>query len=1650
MPINWDLIEKNKKEYTPEEFNVLGYKDIEPAPKFDIDFTPKEYTKEEFEKLGYKDIDIPTFPQETGYTPTHPIRPTQTLPTPPEQEYAFPEAPEERGAIGAGWAGIVRGTVGIPSQVLGGGAKWLGSIFGSEEMQKQGAEIQKEYEDWLTRHPEYQPTKKEQRREGLEYVAGTIAESAPFSVGTFAAGGGIGGIAKAAGLGIKAAQIIGAGTKAFPFGLSAAGQISEQAKAEGVSEDKANLYGFIAAIGEIGLEYWGANQLLKAMGLKNLTVKSLEKGILNLRSLKPIAAQTGRTMAVEALEEMAQQVKDNILVKEWNPEWDIFSGVGISGLAGAVMGGAMGGSASMANKAFLDLKLNNFTREAAEFKTIDDFGKHYEDMDPRRQADIGELLKAYGYARDYGFSFRGEEKTAVVPDLERFYNDAVAARGQQLKDKGITPEKEPTPEPVPTPTPPADRPIDIVKPTPEAGIPGPIPTQPPINITETPADKEKKKLTERDDFIQKMQQEGRNLWELTPTELNIITGAQNKTNAALEGLKVIQATHAQSLEDNKNIPNFQFYADMETNALLNEWAHGIITEGKEGKYEYDEGYWIGRYGAHKLTGIEDAEANKWMQDYIENKGQLPPEMLTDTNPVFNDIKLQYRKANQPKRYMINVESVEGYQVKTVPQEELDRLSNEGIFESDNIGAVKGLTDHQEGIIYLPEGATPEEEFYTKLHEKQHIISETDPDTTEAQGKEVLSAVEFGISRQDEGMPFTEEELTDEGIHRETIDQLRPLIESGKYTKLELQQEAYATEYALREYEQRGGDISKLFGKEKTLWGQTFNKVMDEYEKLPEEERQGYIEDFARKVGDKLRTMELSPEEVDHFGTDFLNKATNGEFTDEEINKPLGTLLNEFVYGKPEIKPAEEVLPAEPEKPVKIKPKLSREEINTKKISLISNNILKNFKPDEDIVKDFFDSDEAAYKNYLKEQIINELRSPEYYTQDALFSKLANATIGEDFDYTLLNSIYPGVFKKASKGKKGDLDEVVDGILRNEESRNLVAGTDITDTSSAFEWLVSVYPKIRSTRVKVEQAFEKIKENESAMYQKYLQEQRLGEKLAEGEEKVPEWVTEESGKKELPKGKRLRIIKEGEEHGRPTEGTGQAGEAGRGVPEEPRLARPVEGIGPAGALPTGATGRGARGRGFGNIGAPAKQGEGAGGPGTVIEPVGAGITGQRRTDWRSFLQPTQRIVIPPTQVNIYQVEYKSKSKSPNIAKILLPSNMATAYYQALDSVEKAKGNIDEYVKNFYKFNNTESLLQALAPHQIDGLALIAYNIETKGLNGATIIADMTGTGKGRMAGTVIALAFKEGKIPIFFTAKPGLFTDFHRDLTDIGMGNLRPLVIHATTGVYDSEGREVYPPALRPAKNEKMQERIDYLMNNWAELSKKYDYIIAPYSQIRNPGAAQRELIAMLAKDNVIVMDESHEASGSESQTNRYMTDIVTDAKQLTYLSATFAKRPEHLPIYIRTSLGKANMNIYSLIGIIERGGVPLQELISNALASGGELIRREMDFSNVKYITYYDTENKDAHGEILDSALGAIDALVNYDHEVKEYIFKLRKRLHRQYPQYKVRIKQPSNIFGLKENWVKQIYLAIKSIPLADNAIEFLFCSSWLSLRVKK
>lgn len=343
-------------------------------------------------------------------------------------------------------------------------------------------------------------------------------------------------------------------------------------------------------------------------------------------------------------------------------------------------------------------------------------------------------------------------------------------------------------------------------------------------------------------------------------------------------------------------------------------------------------------------------------------------------------------------------------------------------------------------------------------------------------------------------------------------------------------------------------------------------------------------------------------------------------------------------------------------------------------------------------------------------------------------------------------------------------------------------------------------------------------------------------------------------------------------------------------------------------------------------------------------------------------------------------YMPSSESCIVLDTQVPDSMDYETHQALARITEAiGGNIDNYVLKKLGYKSHIELCKSLAAEQVDTVGMAIYNIEEK--EQAIIIGDQTGIGKGRQAAAMVLYAIKQGLKPIFLTEKANLFSDLYRDMKAIGAGKYVPFIINAKDAkstVKDESGETVYTAPDKGIQETAFRKK---------QVPNGYDYIMATYSQfnknkIDDNGVMLTDkkglFLYNLAMDNILIMDESHNSSGT-SNTGMFLQKVLALTKGVVFLSATFAKRPDNMPVYaMKTAMMDANMTKTELVEAILKGGVALQEIMASQLVEEGQMIRRERSFEGVE-VNYITLDEKAAeHSAIADAVTGIIREIIDF------------------------------------------------------------------------
>ena len=458
-------------------------------------------------------------------------------------------------------------------------------------------------------------------------------------------------------------------------------------------------------------------------------------------------------------------------------------------------------------------------------------------------------------------------------------------------------------------------------------------------------------------------------------------------------------------------------------------------------------------------------------------------------------------------------------------------------------------------------------------------------------------------------------------------------------------------------------------------------------------------------------------------------------------------------------------------------------------------------------------------------------------------------------------------------------------------------------------------------------------------------------------------------------------------------------------------------------------------------------------GLGVPADGVGLT-TRQTENQKTEEPKKRTLTEE------KLAYRPHNTAFSLESVA-PAAMVEAMDRVLAEIEKKEGSIDEFVTRELGYDTIEDAHNALAAEQMDSVAMAIYQMKQ---GQAMIIGDQTGVGKGRQMAALIRWAVKRGEKPVFITQKADLFSDIYRDLVDIGSGDLVPFIFNSPTGenkgeMVDANGKVVHK-GLSDAKMKKVL--------GTGKLPDNYDYAVLTYSQVNTGDAISQEeakaaakkkggrakksksdgkatpkatFLRAIAKDNYLFLDESHTAAGT-SNTGAYLQSILRGAKAATFASATFAKRPDTMPLYaIRTAMSQAKVEPDKMIGIIEKGGVTLQEIMSRELTNAGQMVRRERDMSDVRtdWKTIDDAETVKRARDNYDRTITAFNAIIKFQ---EDYVKPLIDNLDQELAVYaeSAGIKRGTNRLGVDNvpfasktyNYTKQLMLALKVDAIVD------------------
>lgn len=439
-------------------------------------------------------------------------------------------------------------------------------------------------------------------------------------------------------------------------------------------------------------------------------------------------------------------------------------------------------------------------------------------------------------------------------------------------------------------------------------------------------------------------------------------------------------------------------------------------------------------------------------------------------------------------------------------------------------------------------------------------------------------------------------------------------------------------------------------------------------------------------------------------------------------------------------------------------------------------------------------------------------------------------------------------------------------------------------------------------------------------------------------------------------------------------------------------------------------------------------------------------------------------VQPAPLNTFQAAYTPASTANSVGT-LVPTNMQTAIRGALQRIQDRHSSTDAFVVDRLGYAVSD-IPRYFSAEQVDALALALDNMESgKGF----IIGDQTGVGKGRVVAGIIRYAIQTGRTPIFVTEKSNLYGDMMRDLQDIGMPEIRPLVTNGQFSLPVDDAARAWTEEAEAARenNAPVPKKRGTFINtprsakHNATLTKlanegrldQHDVIFTTYSQMQTVAGnrtARHAFIESLADGGIVILDESHNAGGQDTQSRGgdgpgkegragFVRSIIGRAHGVFYSSATYAKRPEVMDLYFKTDLGLAG-DVGALRDALEAGGVPLQQVVAAMLAESGQYIRREKSFDGIAY----DSPSVSVDRQFAEHSAEIMRGVMEFDKLKKKAVADMDKEIKAEAKSLSVDSStggagaHSTNFTSVMHNNIAQMLLMLKVQPAIDRALSAL------------
>lgn len=355
-------------------------------------------------------------------------------------------------------------------------------------------------------------------------------------------------------------------------------------------------------------------------------------------------------------------------------------------------------------------------------------------------------------------------------------------------------------------------------------------------------------------------------------------------------------------------------------------------------------------------------------------------------------------------------------------------------------------------------------------------------------------------------------------------------------------------------------------------------------------------------------------------------------------------------------------------------------------------------------------------------------------------------------------------------------------------------------------------------------------------------------------------------------------------------------------------------------------------------------------------------------------------------NDYQAQYIPASRI-NEPSAMIPMNLLEPVRKALAALETKTGKeVDAYVAEHLQMDPADMAL-AFSAEQVDAIALAIARIEE---GRGFIEGDQTGQGKGRVLAALARYAALNSQAVVFLTEKPNLFSDFWRDLKDIGTESLfRPLLVNDGEPIRDMSTNKIEIQACKPGE-------LQRIMDEELPLSETgYNILFATYSQFNRDKNKSKKAawLPSVSAGALLMIDESHNAAGDSNTADNISLAVQTSGATI-YSSATFAKGASNMRAYAKVF--PESVSVEGLAATLVAGGEPLQEILSSMLAEDGVLIRREHDLSKLEFETVVTEATRERDEQWADLLSAALREMAYFSGDVQRIAVRKNKEIKKE------------------------------------------------------